>query len=1064
MIKVFRVLAIAGLILSFALQPLPALANPSPAPAPAANPLDWSQYGHDAQRTNSTAMQVNPPYCFAWKWYEAPLATRAQPVVSGGRLFIGSMNGYLYARDASTGAPLWTVDAGSPIRHSAAVYNNAVVIFTSHLGFTFGLNAADGALIWQVNTGPSSTAPLVDEGSGRVVVSSSNGSLTMLNANSGAVIWVSDLGAPILISPALSADGGTIFSGTERVEAVAVAAGNGGVLWRTPLQGQSLADRAPVVVGNLVFYRTQPLHFFQNLLIEGDSVMDRAGGWSTAWDANVWNADWGGVRPQILAHLNANPSQQTFFALSTTNGALHPSSPAPVLYTYGNNDTPSQPVVAPDGIYLPYRARHGIQTDSGAVHISTQYDAELGRLDPSNLDIRGLTSTAKLKTADFDGTKLWEFRMTSDEPSALTKGGDNLYVDNWERLGGLNVASGVLFHAGIVSTDWPECSFEDNIPPENRADCGPGSTRNFFPLSGNPADPAWPFPNPRVTEGWQRPGAVIANNMVYWRVIQGGLTGFRSQGGSACPAPIVWGPAPDPARPAVPPSFERPLRDYLDMDLTQPRAVGETSPVVQRLRAEINTLVSSPGHWAPFFFERGMTQTFTWPYTVTDGNSPPEIHFNGRGNASMYDPGELLLAAAQAYPYLDATLQGRLRTWMSAEMNRLPPLRNLPYFRLDGNYDWLRTGQARETYQVPFRANLNNWPPAAADLGAIYALWLWSRNTNDWGYARANFAQATELFNNRVPSARFASDLGGMIGYYRLAKALGNSGEAARGEAAAVAFMERLRANPGSFLQDADNLYLDPRVKRTGWTAPALFGLVPEVGRFLREGTGGAFANYLLDKEYGAGGNGVRWWYITRVGSHAEIGETSYLNPISGWSFFLAHAYLFEDDRETLQNYLDRPWGSADIYSIMKLAATLQARPRGPDFSASTVRLASASATDGAEVRIRLVAVNGGEAPKQPVQITLQLPPELVYQTDTMTITPLTGNSSTAGSVITWTGTFPSTNRLEINLRTRIRVADTQPRLTYIVLRITNPEILPIEFHTTFVVNPITSYFPGIFR
>lgn len=85
--------------------PIPGVtAHPEHAAVPAENPGDWPQYAHDPQRTNSTSMQVNPPYCYAWKWNEAPISARVQPVVSGGRLFIGSMDGVLYAREASSGS------------------------------------------------------------------------------------------------------------------------------------------------------------------------------------------------------------------------------------------------------------------------------------------------------------------------------------------------------------------------------------------------------------------------------------------------------------------------------------------------------------------------------------------------------------------------------------------------------------------------------------------------------------------------------------------------------------------------------------------------------------------------------------------------------------------------------------------------------------------------------------------------------------------------------------------------------------------------------------------------
>lgn len=79
---------------------------------------DWPHVGH----ANTSRLQVDPPCCYSWNGYEAPLASRAQPVVSSGRLFIGSMAGTRIARNAETSAPLWRYEKGLPIRNSAAVY------------------------------------------------------------------------------------------------------------------------------------------------------------------------------------------------------------------------------------------------------------------------------------------------------------------------------------------------------------------------------------------------------------------------------------------------------------------------------------------------------------------------------------------------------------------------------------------------------------------------------------------------------------------------------------------------------------------------------------------------------------------------------------------------------------------------------------------------------------------------------------------------------------------------------------------------------------------------------
>ena len=82
------------------------------ASAQAIAPGDWPQLGRDPQRTNASPLQVAPPYCYAWKWYEVPIAGRVQPVVAAGRLFVPSLDGALYARDAPRAASL-------AVRHSA---------------------------------------------------------------------------------------------------------------------------------------------------------------------------------------------------------------------------------------------------------------------------------------------------------------------------------------------------------------------------------------------------------------------------------------------------------------------------------------------------------------------------------------------------------------------------------------------------------------------------------------------------------------------------------------------------------------------------------------------------------------------------------------------------------------------------------------------------------------------------------------------------------------------------------------------------------------------------------
>lgn len=877
--------------------------------------LNWPQLGHDPQRTNATPLQVDPPYCYAWKWNAVPVASRAQPVVLNGTLYIGGMDGRVYARNATTGQPLWNYATGGPIRHSLAA-TLALVISGSYDGYTYALSTSNGALVWKTFTGSSATAPLIDERNQRVFVASTYGTFTALNLSSGAKLWEYEADAAILTSPALSADSKTVYFGSEAVAAIAVDASSGALRWKTALQGQSLAERYPVVAGNTVIYRSQPYYFFHHMLQTwGDTIMDQAG----ALNAN-WAADWANVKPQIVNFLTANPTKQTLFVLNASSGAS--LGTAPVLYTYGSNDIANMPVIANGGAYLTYRARHGIQTDyPPIVHVTSKYDAELGKMNLTTLDIAGLTANS-IDALTIPLTGGPGFRMTSDEAAMLSMGGNILWVDNWERLGGLNVSSGAVVHAGNVANDWPECAVQ----------CGPAGPKPFFPLSGSSNDPAYPFPTPRTSEGHARAGAVIANQMVYWRVVDAGLGAFSHATTSTCPAPRLWTDTGGALFPAYAPLAQPaavPLQTYVTTDLTTPAVITpQNQDLVTRLNQEVEDFLSAANndHLMPYYLERGFSNPRVWPYNSANPGLP-EISYLSHGNLFWQDPGELLLSMAQAYPYLSTSLKAQLASYMQAEMTRYPPMQNLPYNNTAR--DWLHKGSAREPYPLEVRASLNNWPPVAANFSAIYALWLWSKNTNDWSYAQAHWSEIQSLFNARSAAAniRYYADIAGAIGYYRLATHFNNTAEATKGLNAAVAAMQT-GLDFATFRDRANTEYPDPRGETTGWSAPVFFGITPEVGRYLREQFNGQAASHLIALEsLNSKGNGLVWWYLTRAGEHAENGETSFLMPSTAWSHFLGHAYIVGDAQPTLRKWLDWPWVKGDLYSIQKIAAALQAAP-----------------------------------------------------------------------------------------------------------------------------------------
>jgi uncharacterized repeat protein (TIGR01451 family) len=988
---------------------------------------DWPQLQHDPQRTGYTPDEVRPPYTYLWKWYEVPFASRAQPVVADGRLFIGGLDGVMYARDAQTGAPLWTFATGGPIRHSAAVYEGRV-FFGSHDGMVYALDAAQGTLDWQFQTGGGIvTAPAVADDT--VYIGSTDGVFYALDTDDGSMRWAGyDVGVPILTSAALSADGNVVYFGAEDVNAYALNTSDGTYRWSTQLRGQSLADRWPVVVGDVVIYRSQSLHFFHDLLHEGDDVMDQAGAVDPDWDA-----DWDKVRPHIVTFLNQNPDRQTLFVLDAGTGTLQGT--APVLYTYGNGDPPAPPTARGEELYVIYRARHGIQNDAGSVHVTSLYDAALGRMDLDTLDIANLT------LAPGESWNL-QYRATSDEPAVLSMAGSMLFVDTWTRLGGIDVDTGELFEVANVADYWPECN----------VDCpGRSGPMPFFE--------SYPFPDPRVGEGRVHRPAVIADGVIYWRIIEGGLAAIGHASGVQS-QPHVWFSSgvvhEEPAfvlDPLVSPASSLAVQSLADYVWNEPvRPVSHPDgELVARLEEEVQAMVDA-GHLSAFFIERGFT---TGEGIPGDSYHPEEgITDFYPGNVYWFDPGELVYTLSLAYPYLSSSLKDQVRSYLQNEMDLYPPLEPLPR---PMQTTWFIDGTRREPYPVTILPGA--WPPPAPPLSTLYNLWSYADATGDWDYVADHWSQIKALFDDRKDEVDSYVAISGAIGYARTAAHLGYTAEAQEGEDVAVAAMAAGQ-DFEAFRDIANARYPDPSASShtVGLRVPVFFGLVPEVGRYLRDANDYTVTSYLdtLTDYY----DGMYLWYLTRLGLQKEKGESSFRGPDLAWSVFLAKAYIQGTDRAELRSYLDRPWGLGDLYYLQKLVATIEADGL-PDFSSSTKQASKFMPGSGETITYTVVLRNGGDPFTDTVFLTDDLPTGLSYVAGTVSAS--LGNAAYVDGSILWSGVLSSTPA--VTLTYAVRVEGTAiPHIISNTATIDAGEYGIFRCSTTILVGGSPVYLPYVLR
>jgi polyvinyl alcohol dehydrogenase (cytochrome) len=196
------------------------------APASRARLARWSGWSPSVTNTRmQTAADAGlaaadvPKLALKWSFgFPDASVAWSQPTVSGGRVFVGSQNGTVYALDARTGCIRWTYGARGGVRTAVAIGAGAaslpaVAYFGDTAANLYALDAESGRELWVRNVEEHPLAritgsPAVHEGRVYVGVSSYEesqgadpqygcctfrGSVSALDAASGAVIWHTSL-------------------------------------------------------------------------------------------------------------------------------------------------------------------------------------------------------------------------------------------------------------------------------------------------------------------------------------------------------------------------------------------------------------------------------------------------------------------------------------------------------------------------------------------------------------------------------------------------------------------------------------------------------------------------------------------------------------------------------------------------------------------------------------------------------------------------------------------------------------------------------------------------------
>ncbi len=196
------------------------------------------------------------------KWhYQTKHVVRATPAVANGRMFCGSFDGCVYALDASTGREAWKFSTklpGSPwnsVQGSCAVVDGIVYV-GSRSTVLFALDAGTGKTVWRHSHDGSwvPSSPAVRDGI--AYVGQSDGSKLMAVGADGKRLWAFDAPNETFSSPALAGDvvyigGNDNYNMKGKGSLCAVDIKTGKALWKLEFPASVWAS--PVVAGDTIY-------------------------------------------------------------------------------------------------------------------------------------------------------------------------------------------------------------------------------------------------------------------------------------------------------------------------------------------------------------------------------------------------------------------------------------------------------------------------------------------------------------------------------------------------------------------------------------------------------------------------------------------------------------------------------------------------------------------------------------------------------------------------------------------------------------------------------------------
>gem|GEM_PF-1002487 len=520
--------------------------------------IEWSQEGHDAQRSGYTPEEPAEPWTLAWSWngpdangglgghlYDAP--KDAHTVTGGSRVYVPAGTTGLFGLRKSDGGQVWHLTSTAFNASPAYDFSTGALFAGGADGILYKLDGATGSVLGTYAAGGALNKAVLLVGTS-VYVQTVSGVLHKVNTTTMTRAWIYAAGANTATPAAYSANTGLVVYCTADLFVHAVRETDGTANWRV---------KPTSLTANL----TNTFEGFWPVIAEQHGiVLVRLNlGSAALWSGTGTGTGGGGVYPMTNSDTRAllqsnNGALENLFALDLNTGSKK-FIPA---VGYGGTEyraqlnaeldlvAPPVPVikVLPDGsevAYIAFRSGQGNVVDG-------RWDSHMGEMVLDNTTISGLAA-GDLRFVDFPNS----YVQITDEQSPLTLAGNTLFRAHWgasesAKILDRSAGVGITHAAPITSQAHPtvirrQQACSNFNPVTHFTTCGLTLLNDGRYWNGpgfwtfwNVLDPP-PFSGGAYSMGHLPRYTYVSDGLIYVEGNGGDLMAFRYSGGVATPTP-----------------------------------------------------------------------------------------------------------------------------------------------------------------------------------------------------------------------------------------------------------------------------------------------------------------------------------------------------------------------------------------------------------------------------------------------------------------------------------------------------------------------------------------------